>query len=258
MTGQIEVRDDGATRWITIDNPSRRNAFDAGMLREAASAIREARSDNVRVIVMVGAGTDFSAGADLNQFRDYAPLEVREVNLETWIDLFEAIEDCPLPVIAAVRGWCIAGGTELILACDFVIASRTAQFGLTEARVGVIPGAGACVRLPRWIGRAAAKEMLMLGDPVPADEAWRLGLVNRLVDEDQVEVAASDFAHRLASRSPLALAAAKRAVNVGAEMEVRAGIRYVLQEFSLLFAGTDQREGMSAFLEKREPQYQGR
>jgi enoyl-CoA hydratase/carnithine racemase len=257
MSGQIEVRDDGATRWIRFDNPGRRNALDGGMLQAAARAIRDARSDGVRVIVLIGQGADFSAGADLNQFRHYSPLEVRDVNLETWIDLFEAIEDCPLPVVAAVRGWCIAGGTELILACDLVVASRTARFGLTEARVGVIPGAGACVRLPRWIGRAAAKEILMLGDPIEADEAWRLGLVNRLVDEDQLESAARELADRLTSRSPLAIAAAKRAVNVGAEMEQRIGIRYVLQEFALLFAGADQQEGMSAFLEKRQPRYQG-
>ncbi len=256
---RVLVEDAGGVRIIAFDRPDRRNAFDAEMLGALEDAVRSAASaDGIRVVVLRGAGADFSAGADLNVFRDLGPLEVRQVNLDTWIAAFEAIEESPLPVIASVRGWCIAGGTELLLACDLVVASRTARLGLTEARVGVIPGAGACVRLPRWVGRAAAKEILMLGEPVPADEAWRLGLVNRLVDDDALDAETARLAAALAARSPSALAAAKRAVNVGAEMELRPGIAYVLQEFALLFAGEDQREGMSAFLEKRPPQYTGR
>lgn len=259
MSSRIRVQDEGPIRKLLIDNPTRRNALDGEMLANATQAVRDAAGqENLRVLVLSGAGEDFSAGADLNELRDLSALEVRNFNLETWIDFFETLEDSPLPVVAMVRGWCIAGGTELILACDLVVASRTARFGLTEARVGVVPGAGAVVRLPRWIGRAAAKEILMLGDPIDADEAWRLGLVNRLVDDDQLETETDKLAQRLASRSPLALAAAKRGVNRGAEMEIRSGIQYVLQEFALLFSAADQKEGMAAFLEKREPRYTGR
>ena len=255
MSEHVRVADEDGIRTVSIDRPSHRNAFDAPMLAaltEAASSL-----DGVRVIVLRGAGRDFSTGADLNVYRDYGPLQVRQANLETWMAAFDALEAAPVPVVASVRGWCIAGGTELLLACDLVVASESARFGLVEARVGVIPGAGACVRLPRWVGRAAAKEILMLGDHLDAKEAWRLGLVNRLVADEELETATAALAADLASRSPLALAAAKRAVNVGAEMDLRSGMLYALQEFSLLFAGSDQEEGMSAFLEKRPPRFTG-
>jgi enoyl-CoA hydratase/carnithine racemase len=259
MTGRIVITDDGPVRTIAFDRPERRNAFSAQMLHDLADAVGEAgRQEDVRVVVLRGAGSDFSAGADLQVYRDFGPLEVRRANLDTWMAAFDAIESAPVPVVASVRGWAIAGGTELLLACDLVVCAEGAKLGLVEAQVGVIPGAGACVRLPRWVGRAAAKEILMLGNHLDAAEAFRLGLVNRLVPDEELDDATRAFARELASRSPLALAAAKRAVNVGAELDQRSGIEYVLQEFALLFAGADQQEGMSAFLEKRAPRFTGR
>jgi enoyl-CoA hydratase/carnithine racemase len=256
VSADVRVEDADGVRTISFDRPERRNALDAEMLAALADAVRGA-AGATRVVVVRGAGEDFSAGADLNVFRDYGPLEVRRANLETWIAAFDAIEATPVPVIASVRGNAIAGGTELLLCCDLVVASRTARLGLVEARVGVIPGAGACIRLPRWVGRAAAKELLMLGNPIDAAEGHRLGLVNRLVADEDLEDATRALAAELASRSPLALGAAKRAVNVGAELDQRSGIAYALQEFALLFAGPDQEEGMSAFLEKRRPEFRG-
>lgn len=258
MSPLVRIDDDGPVRTVSFDRPERRNALDAGMLETLTSAVTEAgRTPELRVVVVRGAGEDFSAGADLNVFRDYGPLEVRRANLETWMAAFDAIEATPLPVVASVRGNAIAGGTELLLACDLVVASETARLGLVEARVGVMPGAGAAIRLPRWVGRAAAKEMLMLGNPIDAREAHRLGLVNRLVPDAELETATKALAAELASRSPLALGAVKRAVNVGAELDQRSGMLYALQEFALLFAGSDQEEGMSAFLEKRPPRFTG-
>lgn len=258
MSDHVHVEDAAGIRTVTFDRPEQRNALDAAMLAALADAVREAgRREDLRVVVIRGAGADFSAGADLNVYRTYGPLEVRQANLETWMAAFDAIEEAPVPVLASVRGHAIAGGTELLLACDLVVCSQDAKLGLVEARVGVIPGAGACVRLPRWVGRAAAKEILMLGDLLDGAEAHRLGLVNRLVPDAELETATRALAERLASRSPLALGAAKRAVNVGAELDQRSGIAYVLQEFALLFAGPDQEEGMSAFLEKRPPRFTG-
>lgn len=258
MSEHVRVSDDGPVRTITFDRPEVRNAFDADMLGRLAAAVTECDTrDDLRVVVLRGAGADFSAGADLNAYRGYGALEVRRVNLETWMAAFDAIESARVPVIASVRGNAIAGGTELLLACDLVVAAETARLGLVEARVGVIPGAGACVRLPRWVGRAAAKELLMLGDPIGAAEAHRLGLVNRLVPDVELENATAELAVRLASRSPLALAAAKRSVNVGAELDLRAGMLFALDEFALLFSAADQKEGMSAFLEKRPPKFTG-
>jgi enoyl-CoA hydratase/carnithine racemase len=254
----VRIDDDGPVRTVSFDRPERRNALDAGMLETLTGAVTEAgRSPELRVVVLRGAGEDFSAGADLNVYRDYGPLEVRRANLETWMAAFDAIEAAPVPVIASIRGNAIAGGTELLLACDLVVASETARLGLVEARVGVMPGAGAAIRLPRWVGRAAAKELLMLGDVIDAHQAHRLGLVNRLVPDPELETATQALAAQLASRSPLALGAVKRAVNIGAELDQRSGILYALQEFALLFASDDQQEGMSAFLDKRPPRFTG-
>ena len=258
MSAQVVVEDDDGIRTVSFDRPERRNALDAGMLAALTGAVTEAGArDDVRAVVIRGAGADFSAGADLNVYRDYGPLEVRRANLETWMAAFDAIEAAPVPVVASVRGYAIAGGPELLLACDLVVASETAKLGLVEARVGVIPGAGACIRLPRWVGRAAAKELLMLGTIIDAPEAHRLGLVNRLVPDDELDAATRTLAEELAARSPLALGAVKRAVNVGAELDQRSGMLYALQEFALLFAGADQEEGMSAFLDKRPPRFTG-
>jgi enoyl-CoA hydratase/carnithine racemase len=254
----IALTHDGAVSTIRFQRPERANAFDRGMLEALADALHGARERaQTRVVVLRGDERAFSTGADLAEYVGLGPLDVRRVNLETWMRVFALIEGMDEPVIAAVRGYAIAGGTELVLACDLVVAAEDAVFGLSEARVGVLPGAGAAVRLPRWVGRAAAKELLMTGDPIDAREAHRLGLVNRLVPVDRLDEATAELAATLAARSPLALAAAKRAVNVGAEMPLQHGVAYVLQEFALLFAGADQREGMSAFLEKRPPSFPG-
>ncbi len=244
---------------IRFDRPDRLNAFDRGMLAELEEALHAAHDDpETRAIVLLGDERAFSTGADLNEYRGYDALAVREANLDTWMRVLSLIERLDEPVIAGVRGHAIAGGTELILACDLVVAGRGARFGLAEARVGVIPGAGACIRLTRWVGRPVAKEILFLGNAFDAAEAYRIGLVNRLVDDADVEEASFALAAELATRSPLALAAAKRAVNVGSELDSERGIAYALQEFALLFSAGDQKEGMAAFLEKRQPRFTGR
>jgi enoyl-CoA hydratase/carnithine racemase len=254
----IRVADDGPVRTITFDRPEKRNSLDEPMLDALGEAIEETGArDELRVVIITGDERAFSTGADLSTYVGYGPLGVREANLRTWSKVLAALEALDKPVIAAVEGYAIAGGTELILACDLVVAADDATFGLSEMRVGVIPGAGASVRLTRWVGRAHAKEILMTGDPLTAEQAYRIGLVNRLVPAADVQAAARELAETLASRSPLALAAAKRAVNVGAEMPLEHGMAYVLQEFALLFASNDQKEGMSAFLEKRAPRFTG-
>lgn len=254
----IERTDHGAVTTLTFNRPEKLNSFNGEMLTELDTELRAAHDrPETRVIVLAGSGRAFSTGADLNEYAGRGPLEARRANEDTWMRLFRTIEALDEPVIASVNGYALAGGTELLLACDLVVASETATFGLTESRVGVIPGAGACIRLTRWVGRAAAKEILMTGDPFSAQDAHRLGLVNRLAPAEQLEAVTQELAQTLASRSPLALAAAKRAVNIGAEMDSERGMQYVLQEFALLFAGRDQEEGMRAFLEKRPPEFTG-
>lgn len=255
----IRVDDAAAVRTITFDRPQKRNAFDEAMLAEIHDAVVDAgERSEIRVLILTGDEKAFSTGADLREYREFDALGARRSNLRSWMRTLGAIEALDKPVIAAVRGAAVAGGTETILACDLVVAAEDAMLGLAEMRVGVIPGAGAVTRLTRWVGRAAAKEILMTGDPISGVEAHRIGLVNRVVPAGQVLEEAQALAEVLASRSPLALAAVKRAVNVGGEMTLDQGMTYTLQEFALLFASHDQEEGMTAFLEKRPPNFLGR
>jgi enoyl-CoA hydratase/carnithine racemase len=243
---------------ITFNRPHVLNAFNMQMLHELIDAMERCRRDeNIRVVVFRGAGEKaFSAGADLTERKDYAPLEQLASN-RVWIRFFSLVENIRKPMIASVHGYAPAGGTELSLCCDIVIASEDAQFALTEIKIGVIPGAGATVRLPRWVGKAKAMEMLMTGDFIDAAEAHRIGLINKVVPRAELESATLEMARKLASRSPLALAAAKATVNIGAEMDRDRGIEYALNEFAILFSSKDQKEGMKAYLEKRTPKFRG-
>lgn len=245
--------------FITFNRPKVMNAFNTHMLHECIDAMEKCRDDgNVRVVVFRGAGDKaFSAGADIAEIKDNGPWEQLVYN-RLWIQFFHMIENVRKPMIASVHGYAPGGGTELSLCCDIVLASEDAKFGLAEIKIGVIPGAGACVRLPRWVGKAKAMEILMTGDFLPAAEAHRIGLVNHVVPRDQLESFTWEFAQKLAQKSPLALAAAKAAVNAGAELDRDRGVEYVLNEFLLLFATQDQKEGMRAFLEKRPPVFQGK
>lgn len=258
MSDLIVVVDEGAVRTITFNRPEKRNAFDEALLAELHDAVVEAgQLDRIRVVVLAGDERAFSTGADLNEYAGLDPLSARDANRRSWMRTFEAIEALDKPVIAAVRGAAIAGGTETILACDLVVAAEDAMLGLVEMRVGVMPGAGAVIRLTRWVGRAHAKEILMTGDPLSGVEAHRIGLINRVVPADRVLDEALELAQLLASRSPVALGAVKRAVNQGSEMTLDQGMDYAVQEFALLFASDDQKEGMNAFLEKRLPKFLG-
>lgn len=252
---EVAVHRDGPVGYVTFDRRARANAFTRAMLGAIRDALRAHDTDPlVRVVVLRGAGGVFSAGADLAELAASDPESVRRSN-RAWIELFATVERLDVPVIASVEGYAIAGGTELTLACDLVVAAQNARFGLTEMRVGVIPGAGACVRLPRWVGRARAKELLFTGDVITAARAHELGMVNRVVPDDTLAAATDELARHVASRSSAALTAAKRAVNTGSELDLDRGIEYVLAEFAALFAGADQEEGMRAFLEKRAPRY---
>jgi enoyl-CoA hydratase/carnithine racemase len=252
----FEVQDRIA--FITFNRPKVLNAFNTHMLHECIDALEKCGTDKeIRVVVFRGAGEKaFSAGADIAEIQDNNPFQQLAYN-RLWIRLFHLIENIRKPMIASVHGYAPGGGTELSLCCDLVLASEEAKFALAEIKIGVIPGAGATVRLPRWVGKAKAMEILMTGDFINAPEAQRIGLINQVVPRERLEAFTLELARKIASRSPLALAAAKAAVNVGAEMDRDRGIEYALNEFLLLFASKDQKEGMKAFIEKRAPQFTG-
>jgi enoyl-CoA hydratase/carnithine racemase len=252
-----EVRD--AVAHITLNRPKKLNAMNAQCIGEMRAALAEVRGDDgVRVVVISGAGERaFTAGADITELADKTPAEMEGYNRE-WLGLFDDIEGLPKPVIASIHGYATGGGTEMSLTCDFVLCAEDCRFGLSEINIGVIPGAGAAVRLTRWMGRLKAKEILMLGEFVSGTEAVQCGLANRAVPAAELASITAEWAAKLATKAPLALAAAKACVNVGAEAEMPAALEYELRQFLALFDSEDQKEGMNAFLEKRQAKFTGR
>ncbi len=252
-----DVRD--AAAHITLNRPKKLNAMNALCIAEMRAALAEARGDDaVRVVVIKGTGERaFTAGADISELADKTPIEMEGYNRE-WLGLFDDIEGLPKPVIASVHGYATGGGTEMSLACDFVLCAEDCRFGLSEINIGVIPGAGAAVRLTRWMGRLKAKEILMLGEFVSGVEAVQCGLANRAVPAAELASVTAEWAAKLAAKAPLALAAAKACVNVGADAKMPAALEYELRAFLRLFDSEDQKEGMNAFLEKRPAKFTGR
>ncbi|MGB9498391.1 MAG: enoyl-CoA hydratase/isomerase family protein [Dissulfuribacterales bacterium] len=252
----FEVKDHIA--FITFNRPKVLNAFNVKMLHECIEVLEQCQKDkNIRCVIFRGAGEKaFSAGADILEIKDNDPFMQLAYN-RLWIKMFYLIENIRKPMIASIHGYAPGGGTELSVCCDMVLASDDAKFALAEIKIGVMPGAGATVRLPRWVGKAKAMEILMLGEFMDAKEAHRIGLVNHVVPKEELASFTLEFAKKLVKRSPLALAAVKAAINVGAEMDRDRGIEYALNEFLLLFASKDQKEGMKAFVEKREPVFTG-
>ncbi|MCY4288943.1 MAG: enoyl-CoA hydratase/isomerase family protein [Aestuariivita sp.] len=259
MNQTLKIESQGATRNIILNRPQVLNAMNWKCVLDVTQAIREAEDDQeIRTIVLSGSGDRaFTAGADIAELDDMGSAAALRYNRD-WLDMFRRIEQCRKPVIAAVDGWATGGGTELSLACDFVIAAESARFGLSEINIGVIPGAGAGVRLTRWVGRLRAKELLMLGRILTGREAVEWQLANQCVPTDKLQIAVQELTDNLNSRAPLALGAAKATVNVGSEASQELAMEYELQEFVQLFGTDDQREGMSAFLEKRSPKFKGR
>ncbi|MFQ5762822.1 MAG: enoyl-CoA hydratase/isomerase family protein, partial [Candidatus Bathyarchaeia archaeon] len=213
---------------------------------------------DVRVVILTGAGEKaFSAGADINVFAQLTPMEARtHIELARKITAF--IAGMGKPVIAAVNGYAFGGGCELSLACDLVVASENAKFALPEINIGLIPGGGGTQRLPRLVGARKAKELIFTGEPITAQQALELGLVNKVVPADKLMETVRELAGKLAAKSPAILKLAKAAVNHSMESTLTAGLGYEGELFSLCFSTEDQKEGVKAFLEKRKPAFKGR
>jgi enoyl-CoA hydratase len=252
-----EVADHVAT--VTLNRPQVRNAMNTA-LREAMMERFTALAvdDDVRVIVVTGAGDKaFSAGADIREFVEpLVPTQFREQRRR--IDFRQAMDRCPQPIIAAIRGIALGGGLELALACDLRIVGDDALLGLTETNLAIIPGGGGTQRLPRLVGRGKALEMILTGMRIGAAEALRIGLVERVVPAAEVMTAALELARELAGRAPLAIRYAKEAVVKGLGMSLDDGLRLEGDLSTLLRTTEDRLEGARAFLEKRKPNWQGR
>ncbi|MCB2170881.1 MAG: enoyl-CoA hydratase [Deltaproteobacteria bacterium] len=253
---QMEEKD--GVLWLTLNRPQVMNSFNFDLLRALKAQIDGIRfRPEIRVVIITGAGEKaFCAGADLKERATLPPLQVKEF-IFTIRDLFSSIEKLNKPVIAAVNGVALGGGTELALACDIRIASASASMGLTETRLAIIPGAGGTQRLPRLIGRGKAKELIFTGRRVPAEEALAIGLVNQVCAPDQLRKSCDAMAAEICETGPIAIEQAKYAINHGLETDLHTGLAIESNAYWVTIPTQDRLEGLAAFREKRKPVYKG-
>ncbi len=240
----------------TLNRPRQLNALNFHLVRELADALEEFdRDETIRCIVITGAGDRaFAAGADIKEMSDKSPIDMMLGGFESW----NRIRDIKKPLIAAVGGFALGGGCELAMNCDMIVASENAQFGQPEIKLGVIPGAGGTQRLARTFGKFRAMEMVLTGENVTAQEMAAHGLVNRIVPQGEHLNEAIKLAKVVATKAPLAVRLAKDAVLAASETTLEQGLAIERKNFFLLFSSEDMREGMRAFIEKREADFKGK
>jgi len=252
-TVRLDVDEDVAT--VTVDRPDRLNALNAATLDALLDALERARADDARTLVVTGTGDRaFAAGADIDEMADYGA-EAAHAYAERGHAVTRAVEEFPAPAIAAINGYAFGGGMELALACDLRVASERAVMGQTEIDLGIIPGWGGTQRLPRLVGDEVARRLIYFGDRVDAQDAHELGLVGDVVAHDELDAHVDDLAADLAGRPRFALAAAKEAIAQSHETDLAAGLDFERRTWASLFGTPDQREGMRAFLEDRDPEF---
>lgn len=241
---------------VTLNRPSVLNALNNELMTELVKALEEFdRDDNIRVIILTGNERAFAAGADIKEMSDETTISImNKDNFATW----DRIRLIKKPIIAAVSGFALGGGCELVMTCDIIVASETAQFGQPEINIGVIPGAGGTQRLTRAVGKYKAMEIILTGRPVTATEARDMGLVNKVVPPEIYLDEAKTLAREIAKKSPVALRLAKEAVLKSFDGTLDEGLQFERKNFYMLFSSEDQKEGMRAFLEKRQATFTGR
>jgi enoyl-CoA hydratase len=243
---------------LTFNRPKALNALNPKTLEEVGQVVDRVRSDDtVRVLVLTGAGEKaFVAGADISEFPKMNALQARLFG-ERGQEVFFKLEQLPKPVIACVNGFALGGGCELAMSCDFIYASDKARFGQPEVNLGLIPGFGGTQRLARLVGRAKAKELCMTGEMIDAQQAKELGLAAKVFPADQLIEETMKAARLLASKSPNVLRSVKQVVDRGMDVDLKSGCALEVEAFGVCFASQDAREGVSAFLEKRKPEFKG-
>ena len=245
----------GAVSTITINRPDALNSLNVDTLDALGDAIDEAAAADPRVLVITGAGEKaFAAGADIAYMQDISTEEA-QAYADRGHRVVNSLEDFPVPVIAAINGYAFGGGCEIALACDLRVASERAVIGQTEIDLGIIPGWGGTQRLPRLVGDEMARRMIFFGERVDAQDAQEYGLVGDVIAHDELESYVTDMAEELASKPHFAMQAAKEALNLERRREPEAGLAYERRAWSGLFGTADQREGMAAFVEKRDPEF---
>jgi enoyl-CoA hydratase len=252
----ILVDQDGAIGIVTLNRPKVLNALSHDLMDELVTALEKFDNDDkIRVIILTGSERAFAAGADIGEMSDETTISIMQKDrFATW----DKVRKIKKPIIAAVSGYALGGGCELMMTCDIIIASETAQIGQPEINIGVIPGAGGTQRLTRVVGKHKAMEMILTGRPINAQEAYHYGLVVKVVPVELYLDEAKSLAKEIAKKSPVALKLAKEAVLKTFDSSISEGLEFERKNFYMLFSSEDQKEGMKAFLEKRQPTFSGR
>ena len=256
-TLRYDVQDGIAT--VTLDRPEKNNAISMEMRADFRALADELyTNESVRVAIITGGGKAFSVGADVSTFETDWNTPVFRANTRLLTNFFNELEALEKPVIAAINGTCVGGGLELAMACDLRVAARSARFGLPENNLGLIPGVGGCSRLVKLVGFGRAKELVLTGEIITAEDAFRHGLVNRVVDDGALSAEARALAERLRGKAPQALGIAKRVLQNCVSADLQTGRTIESFGQSILIKTKDHREGVTAFREKRRPKFEGR
>ncbi len=252
----ILVSKEGNVGIVKLNRPKVLNALNSELMVELVNALEELdKEQSVHTIILTGGESVFAAGADLREMSEATPVDLV---LSRRFELWDRIRKISKPIIAAVSGYCLGGGNELAMNCDIIIASETATFGQPEVNVGIMPGAGGTQRLTRAVGKYKAMEMILTGKPISAEEAYRAGLVNRVVPTESLMDEAKKIANEIASKPTISVRAAKEAISRAQDTTLEVGLEFERKAFYMLFATEDGKEGMRAFLEKRKPAFKGR
>ena len=244
--------------YVTVNRPKAMNALNMDVLHELYDVFTKIEDDSdVRAVILTGEGRAFVAGADISQMNQLNAIEGRQM-MTMGHKVMNLIESIEKPVIAAVNGFALGGGCELSMACDIRIASEKAKFGQPEVGLGIIPGFGGTQRLARLVGKGMAKYLIMTAEMIPAAEAFRIGLVEKVVPAEELMTEAEKLAKTIASKAPIAIATAKTAINNGYDMDMKSASRFEIETFTAAFGSEDKAEGMAAFLEKRQPEFKNR
>lgn len=254
---KVERLDNGVAV-LTIDRQDKLNALDPQVVEEIGQNLLELQSEGPRAIIITGAGERaFVAGADITAMRGMDALEAKRF-AEIGHAAMALLDRSPVPTIAAINGFALGGGLEIALACDIRIAAENASFGFPEVGLGILPGMGGTQRAPRIVGPAIAKELIFTGRRIKVEEARLIGLVNHVVPEGDALKAAKEMAAQIAANGPIAVQHAKAAANRALDVDIISGLEYEADQFALLFATEDAKEGMGAFVEKRKAEFKGR
>jgi enoyl-CoA hydratase len=247
---------DGAIAVVSLNRPKQLNALSGPLMDQLVATLEELDADEeVRCVVLAGNERAFAAGADIAELAEGTPISMYESRR---IDSWDAVHALRTPLVAAVSGYCLGGGCELAMVCDLIVASETARFGQPEINVGVFPGAGGTQRLPRALGKAVAMDMILTGRMLSADEALARGLVARVVAKEAWLEEAKRVAHEIAAKAPVSVRLAKEAVDAAFEAPLSVGLELERRGFYLARASEDATEGLTAFVEKRKPDFRGR